>query len=273
MVDQGSSLKRSRSVREAFACVAGVSQPCPSRLPAPVRPRAPNPAPVQFRSPPPHPAPCPRPPAPASPAPAPAPQPPPRPPPHSSPAPSPPISPQLLAPAGGCRIYFALPSVAGPASTGSGAGASTRTARSRWNSREATEAHGHAWYRHVCDVQRRNFAPQPPPEATEAHGHAWYRTCMSCVAVLVPSPSPQPPPPSPRFSPRPPNKPQLLRRQHWHRPGGCRIYFGVPAASTGSSGGTGPAGVAGSASAGPAACTGSGAGGFGRTARSRWNSS
>ena len=36
-----------------------------------------------------------------------------------------------------------------------------------------------------------------------------------------------------------------------------------PAASTGSSGGTGPAGVAGSASAGPAASTGSGAGGFG----------
>ena len=82
MVDQGSSLKRSRSVREAFAsvreafakrsrsvrvcrgCVAAVSQPPAPALPAPVH------GPVQFgfRSLPPGPGPGPRPPAPARPA-------------------------------------------------------------------------------------------------------------------------------------------------------------------------------------------------------------
>ena len=70
--------------------------------------------------------------------------------------------------------------------------------------------------------------------------------------------------------PSPPQPP--IDWQHWHRPGGCRFYFGWPSASTGSSSGTGPASVAGSASTGIAACTGNCAGGS-RTARSRWNSS
>ena len=149
MVDQGSSLKRSRSVREAFASVrkrsqafasvreafakrSRVSRVCRSRVPAPsprppgprTRPRAPSPSPQPWP---------PGPPSPQPPAPQPSPQPP------RLPTQDLPRFAQLLT---GSSGGTGPGSVAGSVSAGPAAStfmaiaqaASARTARSRWNS-------------------------------------------------------------------------------------------------------------------------------------------
>ena len=129
MVDQGSSLKRSRSVRFGFAkrsrsvrvcrgCVAAVSQPPAPALPArPPGPRPPAPAPRPS----PNPRPSPSPPTPSSLAPSPSPPQPPSLAPtsrRSPPQPAAPNKPPATSTGSTltrCRIYFGLPSNMAPA--------------------------------------------------------------------------------------------------------------------------------------------------------------
>ena len=84
----------------------------------------------------------------------------------------------------------------------------------------------------VFDVRR---PPDPQPQPSPPGGLCEPQSPSSRSARTwkkpsqPPAPGPQRPAPAPTPGPQPPAQPpSCFDWQHWHRPGGCRIYFGWP---------------------------------------------